>query len=82
MFVTVMQLQPADASRSLVLVIGPVHIVKEPQRLRYPVAQVRAVTLEWHIAANVDGVQIKGRQTIPHPGREHLSNPAGRLDTD
>ena len=78
----VMQDGAAHATRRLWLAKGPVHGVKQAQGLDSAVAQIAAVALEGHDAADVHVPQIHRRMAVQHPIGQHLARATGRLDAD
>ena len=78
----VMDRRPADAARGLILLERIVRCVEQPQAFAHPIAQVTAVDLEGHVAANIDGPQIRRRHAVAHPFGHHLADAARRLQPD
>ena len=74
--------RPTHASGGLVLLERIVHRIKQPQALGHPFAQVLAVALERHVAADVDRPQIDRGDAVADPVGHDLADPAGRLEPD
>ena len=72
----------AHAARGLGLAEGPVHGVQQAQRFHRAVAQVAAVALERHGAADVHVPQIHGRVAVQHPVGQHLACATGGLNAN
>ena len=78
----VVQGRSADSPGGVVLAIGIVRGVQQPEALRDPLAQVFPVALEGMIAPHVHFPQVRRRVPVKDPLRDHLANSAGGLQAD
>ncbi len=69
----VVQRRFPDTACALHLAEGPVHVVEQAQRLDRALAEVAAVALEGHGAANIHVPEVHGRMPVEDPVRQHLA---------
>ncbi|MBC7522153.1 MAG: hypothetical protein H7268_13815, partial [Sandarakinorhabdus sp.] len=72
----------AHPARCLILLERPVRRVQQPQAFADPFAQIFAVDLERHVAADIDRPKVGGRDAVADPFGHHLADAAGRLQPD
>ena len=79
---SIVQRRFAYAARRFILLERPVRRVQQPQALADPFAQIFAVDLERHVAANVDRPQVSRRDTVADPFGHDLADATRRLQAD